>query len=343
MELKTLDFGELEARLSADLEKVKDKESLEHVRRTWLAKEGIVKVLFQQLRDVEPDKKPEMAAKLNTIKERIGSFVKEKEASLTESSRAKKLESEFMDLSLPGEFPGVGRIHPITYVERKFTSILRPFGFFNQLGPEIELEYYNFDALNIPKHHPARDMQDTFFTDPGEVLRTHTSSVQVRALKKGGLPIKIACMGRCYRNETEDASHTSILHQYDIIWVEEGLTLSHLMGLIVHILKGLYGKRRKVRFVPKYYPYTEPSIGPQINCVICGGKGCSSCDGAGWVTVAGAGMVHRNVLLECNYDPSKVTGFAFGMGTSRLASQFCGISSLRSLYSNDLRILRGAQ
>ncbi len=343
MDLRSLDFTQLESRLSGEMENVSSREALDSFRRAWAGKEGIVKVLFQQLRDVEPERKAEVAARINSLKERTETFVREKEASLAETERRKKVESEYVDLSLPGLSAGAGRAHPVTRVERVMSDLLRPFGFRNVLGPEIETEYYCFDSLNIPPHHPARDMQDTFYTDPGEILRTHTTSVQARALEQGKLPVKVACFGKCYRNESEDASHREMFHQFEMIWIEEGLTLSHLMGIINHILKGLYGKKRKVRFVPKFYPYTEPSIGPQINCTICNGKGCGACGGAGWVTVGGAGMVHRNVMLEFKYDPDKVSGLAFGLGSSRLAGQHFEFPNLKAVYENDLRVLQGGE
>jgi phenylalanyl-tRNA synthetase alpha chain len=180
-------------------------------------------------------------------------------------------------------------------------------------------------------------MQDTFYLSNDRILRTQTTSVQARELQKKELPVKVASFGRVFRNETEDHSHQVMFHQFELVWLEEGLTLSNLMALITHVLKGLYGKRRKVRFVPKFYPYTDPSIGPQIDCALCRGEGCAPCNGAGWVTIAGAGMIHRNVLLEFGYDPEKVSGFAFGLGTSRLATQFFGVPTMRTVYDNDFR------
>ncbi|NMC62429.1 MAG: phenylalanine--tRNA ligase subunit alpha [SAR324 cluster bacterium] len=343
MDLQSLNFDELNSKLHSEMDSVDSKEALELFRRAWLGKEGVIKLLFQQLRNLEAEKKVEVAARLNDAKARVEDFVKEKENFFAAESRFKKLESEFVDLSLPGNNPGTGRAHPLTRAERVMADLLRPFGFRNVIGPEVEKEYYCFDALNIPPHHPARDMQDTFYTDPGDVLRTHTTSVQARVLQEGKLPIRVACFGKCYRNETEDASHTALFHQFEMIWVEEGLTLAHLMGIISYILKGLYGKRRKIRFVPKFYPYTEPSIGPQINCSLCNGKGCPACGGAGWVTVGGAGMVHRKVLEEFKFDPEKVSGLAFGLGSSRLASQFFGIPTIKAVYSNDIRVLQGGE
>ncbi len=335
-----LDFAEAERELTAAMEKIVTKDDLELVRRDWLGKEGIIKELFKQLRDVPADQKAHVAAGLNSLKVASEEGIAARESALAETTLLEKLRNEFLDPSLPPRWTGLGRMHPVTRIERRISEILHPFGFTNVLGPEVETDYYCFDSLNIPPHHPARDMQDTFYTETGHVLRTHTTSVQARSLEKGGLPVKVASFGKVYRNETEDASHQAMFHQFELVWIEEGLTLAHLMGIISHILKSLYGKRRKVRFVPKFYPYTEPSIGPQINCVICGGKGCSSCGGAGWVTIAGAGMVHRNVLEEFKYDPKKVTGFAFGIGTSRLAGQMYEVPKLKSLYDNDLRILK---
>lgn len=340
MELQALNLKELESQLSESLARVSSPADLEMLRRDWLGKEGLLKKLFSQLRDLPAPDKPAAATVLNNLKTRLEEFLIQKEKEFGEQERSAELNREFLDLSLPGRSPGLGRAHPITAVERRIAEILKPFGFRNVLGPEIETEYYCFDSLNIPPHHPARDMQDTLYTDTGHLLRTHTTSVQARVLQQGGLPVKVASFGRVYRNENEDASHQAMFHQFELVWLEEGLTLSHLMALITHILKGLYGKRRRVRFVPKFYPYTEPSLGPQIDCVLCKGQGCSYCGGSGWVTVAGSGMVHRNVLTEFKYDPEKVSGFAFGMGTGRLAAQFCGISDGRRLYENDLRLYR---
>lgn len=340
MDLKSVKFDELQASFSRSLKEVASRADLEILRRDWLGKEGILKTLFSQLREVEAGDKPKLAAALNSLKSQLEEFLRSKGEEFAEQERRAEIESEFLDLSLPGRTPGYGRVHPITTVERRIAEMLKPFGFRNVPGPEIETEYYCFDSLNIPPHHPARDMQDTFYTDTGHLLRTHTTSVQARVLEQGGLPVKVASFGRCYRNESEDASHQAMFHQFELVWLEEGLTLSHLMALITHILKGLYGKRRRVKFVPKFYPYTEPSIGPQIDCALCKGQGCSYCGGSGWVTVAGAGMVHRNVLSEFKYDPQKVTGFAFGLGTGRLAAQLIGSSDGRALYDNDLRIYR---
>lgn len=308
------------------------------LKKQWLSKEGLIKGLFARLREVASDERAAVAQRCNELKELVERTVAIKEREQTEKERRSLVQKQFFDLSLPARSSGLGSLHPITQVEETVTAVLRQLGFVAIDGPVVETEYYCFDALNIPKHHPARDLQDTFYTDTGHVLRTHTTSMQSRTLEKGEMPVRAMAAGGVYRNEAEDASHTAFFHQFDLVWVEKGLTLAHLMGTIQFVLRELYGRRRKVRFVPKYYPYTEPSIGAQVECGSCKGKGCPACGGSGWVTVAGAGMIHRNVLREFKYDPDKIAGFAFGFGTGRLAAQMCDFSDIRKLYQNDLRV-----
>lgn len=345
-DLSQAHLEELRKRFEQQLVAAQAAADIDLLKRDWLSKEGTIKELFKGLRDVPAEEKPRVAAALNDLKSIVESGIEAKELAFRDQALRKQLENEHLDLSLPAMGGGLGTVHPITVVEERITDILRPFGFQSVMGPELETEYYCFDALNIPKHHPARDMQDTFYTETGHVLRTHTTSVQARLLQQRALfegkklPIKIASFGKVYRNESEDASHQAMFHQYELVWVDKGLTLANLQGLITHILKELYGKRRKVQFTPRFYPYTEPSIGPRIDCAICRGAGCPSCGGAGWVTVAGAGMIHRNVLTEFGFDPDEVSGFAFGLGTSRLAGQLFELPHLRAVYENDLRILK---
>jgi phenylalanyl-tRNA synthetase alpha chain len=311
------------------------------LKKEWLAKEGVIKGLFTQLKDVAAEARSEFAQRCNELKQLVEETVATKEREEGEKERRGLLQKQFFDLSLPARSAGLGLLHPITQVEETVSAVLRQLGFVAIDGPVVETEYYCFDALNIPKHHPARDLQDTFYTDTGHVLRTHTTSMQSRTLESGDMPVRAMAAGGVYRNEAEDASHTAFFHQFDLVWVEKGLTLANLMGTIQFILRELYGRRRKIRFVPKYYPYTEPSIGAQVECSACKGAGCPLCGGAGWVTVAGAGMIHRNVLKEFKYDPDKISGFAFGFGTGRLAAQLCDFSDLRQVYHNDLRIFGG--
>lgn len=345
-ELSQENLTRLAATFEQQLGGVSQPSDVDLLKRDWLAKEGTIKELFKGLRDVPVEDKPAVAALLNELKAKVEGGIEAKEREFKQGALRKQLEGEYLDLSLPEMGGGLGSVHPISIVEERITEILKPFGFESVMGPEVETDYYCFDALNIPKHHPARDMQDTFYTETGHVLRTHTTAVQARMLQNRALfegkklPLKVASFGKVYRNENEDASHQAVFHQYELVWVEQGLTLSNLQALITHILKELYGKRRKVQFVPKFYPYTEPSIGPRIDCAICKGAGCPACGGAGWVTVAGAGMIHRNVLAEFGFDPNEVSGFAFGLGTSRLAAQLYNLPHLRAVYENDLRVLR---
>lgn len=333
-----LDVDTLTKEWNTSCQQIHSEKELDEIRRAWLGAKGTIKQLFQQIASLDLTEKVEVAKKLNFLKHTIEEWIEGKKK---EFSQNRYLVGDWVDLSLPAKSAGVGLVHPIRLIERRITALLRPFGFRVVEGPEIESEYYCFDALNIPKHHPARDMQDTFYIDPEGVLRTHTTSVQARELEKRQLPVKIITSGRVYRNEAEDSSHQSMFHQYDLVWVEENLTLSHLMSLVAHVVHGLYGTTRKIRFVPKYYPYTEPSIGAQIDCNLCTTAGCPSCKGSGWVTIVGAGMIHENVLNEFQYDSHTVSGMAFGFGTSRLATQFYGLPNMKSLYINDLRIVRG--
>lgn len=259
---------------------------------------------------------------------------------------AARLDAEWLDLSMPGTAPLRGARHPLTVVEARCLAVLRQLGFTVVDGPEVETAYYNFDALNIPKHHPARDMQDTFWVSGGLLLRSHTTTVQARVLQsKPPLPIRVASMGRVYRNEAVDATHLAMFHQFEGIWIDRGLTFAHLKGVLAFVAKSLYGDHR-VRFKPKFYPYTEPSVGVDLACTVCDTAGCDACHGAGWVTILGAGMVHPNVFREFGYDPAEVSGIAFGLGTARMAAQAAGVHKIRSLYETDLRVhaaLRGAR
>ena len=341
MSLDLIELEKLDHNLSTSLAAVRSSQDLEVLTREWLAKDGLIKSLFRQLKDVKPADKPAVADKLNALKARVELFVENKEKELSSAKLSQILSAEYLDLTLPAQDAGSGRIHPVRRVDRLIEQILKPFGFRSVVGPEVESEYYCFDALNIPKHHPARDMQDTFYLENGLLLRTHTTSVQARELQKGKLPIKIVSFGRVYRNETEDPTHQAMFHQFELVWLEKGLTLANLQALITHVLKAIYGKRRKVRFVAKFYPYTEPSIGPQIDCRFCAGKGCNACVHSGWSTVGGAGMIHRNVLKEFGFDPAEVSGFAFGMGSTKLATQLFETPTMKILYDNDLRVLQG--
>lgn len=342
--MSTVDYTQIESLKNSypvELSKVISPNQLQEFKSKYLGKASLIKDLLSQVGKLPKEDRTEFATVVNSIKNELELEIKNKELELQEKILNDKLKESFFDFSLPGKGAGVGREHPITSVEQGILKLLKPLGFKVVYGPEVETEYYCFDSLNIPPHHPARDMQDTFYTTTGHVLRTHTTSVQARVLEKRELPVKVVSMGRVYRNETEDASHTAMFHQFELVWLEKGLRLIDLTSLIDYLIKGIYGTKQQVRYVPKFYPYTEPSIGVQIDCGICGGSGCSFCGGCGWSTIAGAGMVHSKVLKGFGYNPENVQGLAFGIGSGRLAAQQFKIPRSKMMYDGDLRVLGG--
>ena len=331
-------------------------EAVDDVRRAWAGKASPFKEALKALKDLPADERPAFAAGFNQAMAVAGAEIDARKATVEAAAVAARLDAEWSDLTMPGTAPRRGARHPLTVVEARCMAVLRQLGFTVVDGPEVDTAYYNFDALNIPKHHPARDMQDTFWVagsgDPhGDrdvrlLLRSHTTTVQARVLEsKPPLPIRVASMGRVYRNEAVDATHLAMFHQFEGIWIDRGLTFAHLKGVLSFVAKSLYGDHR-VRFKPKFYPYTEPSVGVDLACTVCETAGCDACHGAGWVTILGAGMVHPNVFREFGYDPAEVSGIAFGFGTGRMAAQWAGVHKIRSLYETDLRVhaaLRGAR
>jgi len=313
---------------------------VEAVRRAHTGNASPLKNAMKELRNLPPQERASVASGLNAL---LATFTCELESALAKAKgeeMAKHLAREWQDLSLPGIAGQRGGRHPVTQVEERCMEVLRRLGFKLVEGPEVETAYYTFDSLNIPEHHPARDMQDTFWLEHGLLLRTHTTAVQARYLeRRPPLPIRIASSGRVYRNEAADATHLAMFHQLEGLWVDRGLTFSHLKGIMTFIAKELFGAR-PIRFKPKFYPYTEPSAGVDIQCGSCDGLGCGACHGAGWITILGCGMVHPKVFLEFGFDPKKVAGIAFGLGTTRMASQWAGVGSVRSLYSTDVRVMQ---
>ncbi len=352
---------DVEALLTAfreDLARASTPDDIEKVRRDHLSGgSSAMKVAFKDLRSVEAEARKAVAAALNAAKKAIEEELEAAKSTVAERAMAARIASEWQDLTLPSPAPPRGARHPITHVERTAMVMLRRLGFVVVDGPEVEHPYYCFDALNIPEHHPARDMQDTFWVTNGWLLRSHTTTVQARVLG-GSIPIhpgqakdtpptppfRIASLGRVYRNEAVDATHTAMFHQFEGIWVEEGLTFAHLKGTLAFVARILFGDQHRIRFKPKYYPYTEPSVGMDLSCHNCDATGvvdgepCPSCKGAGWITVLGAGMVHPAVFREFGYDPAKVSGIAFGLGTTRLGGQWAGVESIATLYEQDLRV-----
>lgn len=318
-------------------------EEIADIRQRYLGKKSYVKTALKSLGSMPAEERPRFAQEINAAAQTIERELDEATARIAEAAVAKQVAAEWQDLTMPGIAQERGSVHPLTTVHKSAMDVMRRLGFTLAEGPEIETPYYNFDALNIPENHPARDMQDTFWLPNNMLLRSHTTTVQARVLeKRPPLPIKVVAAGRVYRNEAVDATHLAMFHQFEGIWVEEGLTFGDLKGTLLEIAKSIYGEDHKFRFKPKYYPYTEPSVGMDMQCTVCLGKTeqCPSCRGAGWITILGSGMIHPKVFIEFGYDHTKLSGIAFGIGTTRIAAQASGITALKPLYEQDLRVHR---
>ena len=316
-------------------------EALNEVRTTFLGKKSYVKTALKSLGGMPAEERPKFAKEINDAAVAIERELEEASARIAEAAVAKQIAAEWQDLTMPGIAQQRGATHPLTQVHTKAMNVMRRLGFRLEEGPDIETPYYNFDALNIPENHPARDMQDTFWLPNSMLLRSHTTTVQARTLeKKPPLPIKVVAAGRVYRNEAVDATHLAMFHQFEGIWVEEGLTYGDLKGTLLEIARSIYGEEHVFRFKPKYYPYTEPSVGMDMQCTVCRAKdpNCPACRGAGWITILGSGMIHPKVFIEFGYDHTKLSGIAFGIGTTRIAAQAVGIPALKPMYEQDLRV-----
>jgi phenylalanyl-tRNA synthetase alpha chain len=317
----------------------KDEKSVEEFRIKYLGSKGVLKSVMGEMKNVSPDQKKEAGRILNEFKQFAENHFAEIKSSL-QNGIEKNADS--MDWSLPGETIPLGSRHPITLMKNRIVSIFQRLGFAVTEGPEIEDDWHNFGALNLPDHHPARDMQDTFYVqqNPDFLLRTHTSNVQVREMEKGVLPIRGIYPGRVYRNETVSARSHCFFHQVEGLYIDEHVSFADLKQTLYFFVKEMYGADVKVRFRPSYFPFTEPSAEMDVTCFICGGSGCSVCKKTGWVEILGCGMVHPNVLSNCNIDPNRYTGFAFGMGIERPAMLKYGVNDLRLFSENDVRFLR---
>jgi len=323
----------------AELSVADDQAKLRELRVRFLGKKSELKNALKNLREIPAEQRADFAKQLNDIQSTVERELSERESTARARELAQTLEAEWVDIELPGVITERGARHPVHAVEDRCLAVLRQLGFEVATGPEVESPFYNFDALNIPPHHPARDMQDTFWVQGDLVLRSHTSTIQARTLeKRPELPIKLAAPGRVYRNEAVDATHLAMFHQLEGFWVEQGLTFAHLKGILSFVAGSLY-ENRKFRFKPKFYPYTEPSIGLDIACLNCSGDGCEACHQAGWVTIIGAGMIHPKIMKNFGYTEPGVRGIAFGWGTTRMTSQWLGLSRAKSLYEQDMRFL----
>ena len=314
-------------------------DALEAYRIKFLGTKGILKGLFTEMKNVPADKKKEFGLVLNEFKQLAESKY---ETWKTKAGKSDKAEPSKQDLTLPADPVPLGSRHPISLMRNNIIEIFQRLGFAVAEGPEIEDDWHNFTALNLPEHHPARDMQDTFYIhkNPDWLLRTHTSNIQIREMEKGKLPLRIICPGRVYRNETISARSHCFFHQLEGLYIDENVSFADLKQTLYHFVQEMYGTDVRIRFRPSYFPFTEPSAEMDINCQICGGKGCNVCKHTGWVEILGCGMVHPNVLRNCNIDPEKYTGFAFGMGIERPAMLKYGINDIRLFSENDIRFLK---
>ncbi|RUM60023.1 MAG: phenylalanine--tRNA ligase subunit alpha [Persephonella sp.] len=319
---------------------VKDKKSLDEIRVKYLGKKGEIKKVLKSLSKLSPDERREIGKIANDIKDEIEKLLKDKLAILKEKELEEELKKSKVDIHLPADWVELGHQHILTKTLQEIVDIFIAMGFSVEEGPEVEREEYNFDMLNIPKDHPARDMQDTFFINKeGYVLRTHTSPVQIRTMLKNKPPVAIVAPGRVYRKDM-DPTHTPMFHQIEGLLVDENITYRDLKGTLQKFLQEVFGKNIKIRLRPSYFPFTEPSFEVDISCTICSGLGCRVCKGTGWLEVLGSGMVDPNVFEAVGIDPEKYTGFAFGLGIERIAMLKYRVPDIRLFYYGDLRFIK---
>ena len=337
---------ELKSKALEELSHIAAPKDLEGWRITYLGKKGSLTHILRGLQTLPLDERKTVGAAANRLKALLENSLAEKQQKLREAALATAAKVERPDVTLPGRTVPLGRLHPTSQTIREVCEVFTSMGFQVVEGPEVEWDYYNFEALNIPKDHPARDMWDTFWMDyqtvEGErpLLRTHTSPMQIRVMEKTRPPVRVVVPGRCYRYEATDATHESILYQIEGLAVDENITFADLKGTLYEFAKRLFGQERKVRFRCDYFPFVEPGAEMAIDCFICHGVGCRLCGNTGWIEILGAGMVHPDVLRQVNYDPEVYTGFAFGMGLERIPMLKYGIEDIRLFYANDLRFLR---
>jgi phenylalanyl-tRNA synthetase alpha chain len=330
------DILALEKKALAELDAVSDVEGLERFRVAYLGKKGLLTSLMKRIGELSPQERPEAGQLANQVKLGLARRFEEAKERL-EGSRAGK--SALLDVTLPGRKPARGAVHPITLVLQEICSIFVRMGYRIVKGPNVELDYYNFEALNIPKDHPARDMQDTFYISENTVLRTHTSPMQVRTMESRQPPVSVIAPGKVYRRDS-DITHTPMFHQVEGLLVDKGITFGDLKGTLTAFVHQMFGSGTSLRFRPSFFPFTEPSAEVDIRCVICNGKGCRTCSSTGWLEILGSGMVDPEVYRFVGYDPEIYSGFAFGMGIERIAMLKYGIDDIQLFFRNDIRFLR---
>ena len=333
-----MNIDELRNRIESEISSLKAFDDLKKVKSFLLGRKGLFSEYLDALRLLDSDEKKIFGKEINLLKMHAERRLKELESFYLEEEKRKQETLEKIDITMPGKIPLLGKKHPITQTLEEIIRIFASMGFSVAEGPDIEQEYYNFEALNIPKDHPARDMQDTFYIKPDIVLRTHTSPVQIRTMESQLPPVKIIAPGSVYRCDN-DISHTPMFHQVEGLMVDKRVRFSDLKGILSIFVHEIFGESTPLRFRPSYFPFTEPSAEVDIGCVICEGDGCRVCKETGWLEILGSGMVHPQVLRIVGYDPEEVSGFAFGMGVERIAMLKFGIDDIRQFYYNDIRFL----
>ncbi len=330
----------IQEEVKVQLEKVNTQEELNELKVKFLGKKGELTAILKGMGKLSGDDRPKVGQVANEIRGKMEDFIADKSKSLKSQALARQIESETLDISLPGDKLVLGQRHPLTMVIDEMKEIFLGMGYEIAEGPEVENEYNNFEGLNLPKDHPARDMQDSFYVTEDVLLRTHTSPMQVRTMAKKvpEYPIKVICPGRVFRRD-DDSTHSPMFHQIEGLVIDENISMADLKGTLLTMLRQLFGEDREIRLRPSYFPFTEPSVEVDISCGICGGKGCRSCADSGWLEILGAGMVHPNVLEMAGYDSKKLRGFAFGVGVERVAMLKYDIDDLRVFFENDVRFL----
>ncbi|MGI6361357.1 MAG: phenylalanine--tRNA ligase subunit alpha [Bacillota bacterium] len=318
-----------------------DEASLSQVRVGYLGKKGKITQISRSMGEIAVAERPKMGQAINAVKSAVEKAIAEKTTALKQASLSARLLAEKIDITLPGRPFAKGNKHILTSVIEEIEEIFMGMGYSVAEGPQVETDYYNFEALNLPPEHPARDMQDSFYFSDSLLLRTHTSPVQVRTMEKlkPKLPVKIICPGTVYRRD-DDATHSPMFHQIEGLYIDEKVSLADLKGTLLVFVQQVFGEEREIRLRPSYFPFTEPSAEVDISCFACGGAGCRLCKGSGWIEILGSGIVHPKVLAMSGYDPEKCSGFAFGLGVERVAMLKYGINDMRLLFENDVRFLK---
>ena len=331
---------QIKAQALEDIKNAASGDALEQIKVRFLGKKGELTSILKMMGGLSPEERPKMGQLANEVRGALESALENAKSAVKEKELAARLKLEKIDVTIDGTQRPVGKLHPLSSTLEKLEEIFTGLGFTVVEGPEIETDHYNFEALNVPKDHPARDMQDTFYLGENLLLRTQTSAAQIRTMENLKPPIKIICPGRVYRSDDVDATHSPVFHQVEGLVVDKGITMCDLKGTLEIMVHKIYGEDTKVKFRPSFFPFTEPSVEVDVSCPECGGKGCRVCKGAGWIEILGAGMVHPRVLSGCGIDPEVYSGFAFGIGLDRLTTTSHKISDIRLLFENDNRFLQ---